>query len=66
MLQGDVLSQILIDGRQAADVDQKLLNQAMFYSEFQQRLIDKNVAQINTNQRLGRYLIEYGEQDGFF
>ena len=63
--QGNVLSQILIDGRQAADVDQSLLKQAMFYSEFQQRLIDKNVAQINTNQRLGRYLIEYGEQGRF-
>lgn len=63
--QGNVLSQILIDGRQAADVDQNLLRQAMFYSEFQQRLVNKNVAQINTNQRLGRYLIEYGEK-GYF
>lgn len=65
MLQGDVLSQIFLGEKQAAEVDQKLLRQALFYSEFQQTLVDNNIADINTNQRLGRYLTEYGEH-GYF
>ena len=30
-----------------------------------QELVNRNIAEINTNQRFGRYLTEYGES-GFF